>query len=191
MGREVTAERKTRNEWIAAALKAMAEGGVHAVRVERLARALGVSKGSCYWHFKDRHDLLAAMVDRWEEGGTERIIQQAEAGGGDVAARVRRLWELTSSDTRIASELAIRDWARRDPTIAARVQRVDDRRMQYLRQLFGQLGAPANEIEARALLLASLLMGNYFIRATHGRKSRRTVLAESVALLLEIDRPTE
>lgn len=191
MDREVKAERKTRNEWIAAALKAMAEGGVHAVRVERLARALGVSKGSFYWHFENRPALLTAMVHMWEEGGTERIIRQAEAGGGDVAARIRRLWELTSSDTRIASELAIRDWARRDPTIAARVRGVDDRRMRYLRELFGQLGAPANEIEARAMLLASLLMGNYFIRAKHGRKSRRAVLADAVALLLEIDGPTE
>jgi len=185
MGREVGAKRRTRIEWIAAALEAMADGGVDAVRVERLAPTLGVSKGSFYWHFEDRNDLLTATVDQWEAGGTDRIIARAEAGGGDAAARILALGRLTADPKRMASELAIRDWARRDPAIAARVERVDDRRMQYLRALFTQLGAPTGEIEARAMLLSSLLTGNYFIRAKHGRRSRRTVLAQAVALLLE------
>ena len=183
----MSAERKSRNEWIAAALGAMAEGGVDAVRVERLARVLGVTKGSFYWHFRDRGDLLESTIEAWEEGGTERMILQAEAGGGDAADRIMRLWEITAGDARMASELAIRDWARRDPDLADRVQAVDDRRMQYLRRLLRELRVPQAEIESRAMLLASLLIGNYHIRAKHGRKSRRTVLADAVAFLLQTD----
>ena len=183
----MSVERKSRSEWISAALSALAEGGVDAVRVERLARSLGVTKGSFYWHFRDRGDLLEATVDAWEEGGTEQIIQQAEAAGGDGATRILRLWESTGRDSRLASELAIRDWARRDQDIAARVQAVDDRRMQYLRELLGELGVPSAEIEARAMMLASLLIGNYFIRARHGRRSRRTVIADAVAFLIRVD----
>ncbi len=184
----MSVERKTRNEWIAAALGAMAEGGVDAVPVERLARALGVTKGSVYWHFRDRGDLLEATIEAWEEGGTERIIMQAEAEGRNASERITRLWEITAGDSRMASELAIRDWARREPDLAVRVQAVDDRRMQYQRSLLCELGMPTAEIESRAMLLASLLIGNYHIRAKHGRKTRRTVLADAVALLLRTGR---
>lgn len=75
---------------------------------------------------------------------------------------------------------------RSDPEIAARVQVVDDRRMQYLRGLLRELGVPRAEIESRAMLLTSLLIGSYFVRAKHGRESRRTVVADAIAFLLRI-----
>ena len=180
----MAAPKRTQAEWVGAAVTALAEGGVDNVRVERIARALGVTKGSFYWHFEDRNALLAGMVEAWEAGGTHDIISKVDAAGGDARARLRRLWDVTSGEEGMAAELALRDWARRDPQVAVKVQRVDDTRMAYVRALFSQVFPDADDIEARAMLLYSLLIGNYFIGARHGRRGRRRVLTEAVELLL-------
>lgn len=178
-------QRKTRTEWIEAALVALGERGVDGVRVERLARALGVTKGSFYWHFRDRGDLLGAVLDYWEENGTEEIIERVEQSGGDTGARFQRLWALTAGDRDLGPELAIRDWARRDADVSQRVRRVDNRRMDFVRRLFIELGCPPADAEARSMLAYSLLIGNYFIAAKHGRRKRKTVLADCLALLID------
>ncbi len=178
-------EAKTGKEaWIDAAVEALAVGGVDSVRVERLARALGVTKGSFYWHFEDRKALLEAVVDAWETAGTEAVIDAVEREGGDARTRARALWAQTSGDDNLTAELALRDWGRRDPEVAARVERVDNRRMDYLRSLLGELFGDTDDVEAKAMLLYSLLIGNYFIAAKHGRRSRRRVLRDAVELLL-------
>ena len=81
-------------------------------------------------------------------------------------------------------ELAVRDWARRDPAVAPRVRRVDNRRMEYLRSLFAQLGLDADEVETRSLLVFSLFIGSYFIAAEHGGRSRSEVLVLALDRLL-------
>jgi hypothetical protein len=73
-------------------------------------------------------------------------------------------------------DLAVRDWARRDPAVAARLRRIDNRRMDGLRSLFGGLCADADDVEARCLLFFSLLIGNHSIAADHGARSRADVL---------------
>lgn len=176
--------RKSREAWIDAAVAALGERGVEAVRVEPLARRLGVTKGSFYWHFTDRAELLGAVLERWSVVGTDRFIEQVEAQGGDAPDRLRRLWALTSADA-LEPELAIRDWARRDPEVDARVRDVDDRRMAYLRSLFGARKLPRVEVEARCLLLYSLLIGNSFIQGSHGRLGRARVLDEALRLLID------
>ena len=179
-----TSERKSREAWLGVAVEALGEGGVDAVRVEPLARRLGVTKGSFYWHFADRDALLQALLDGWEQQGTEAIIEELERAGGDASQRAYRLWAMTVGDPGLTAELAIRDWARRDETVAARVRRVDDRRIGYLRGLMVELGFPDDEIEARAMLMYSLLIGNEFIAARHGRRSRTRVLEDALRLLL-------
>jgi len=175
--------KKDRGAWIGAAARAMAESGDDGVRVEALARDLGVTKGSFYWHFRDRRELLDAVVAEWEQQGTEAFIATVEAEGGDAATRLRRIWALTSAGD-LGTELSIRELARRDEATRAAVERVDDRRIGYLRQLFKGLGASHAEAEARSMLLYSLLIGDWFIAATHGRTSRESVLKRAVELLL-------
>lgn len=176
--------RKSREAWIEAAVDLLGEGGVDKVRVEPLARRLGVTKGSFYWHFEDRAALLDAMLQAWEQTGTEAVIEAVERTGAGPRERATRLWSLTVSDPRLTSELAIRDWARRDDDVAARVRRVDDRRMSYLRQLMREIGVAVDEVEARSMLMYSLLIGNEFIVAGHGRRSRKRVLDDALGLLL-------
>jgi AcrR family transcriptional regulator len=173
-----------RGAWVEAALEAVADGGPDAVRVEALAARLGVSKGGFYWHFTDRQALLEEMLESWERAGTEDVIARVEGEASDPRARVRQLFELApSADFEV--ELALRDWARRAPDVAARLQRIDSRRMAYLRSLFAQFCADEDDVEARSLLAYSLLIGSYFVAAQHGDRSRSELLALAVDRLLD------
>jgi AcrR family transcriptional regulator len=167
--------RTPRSRWIDEGLRALAAGGPDAVRIEPLAQTLGVTRGGFYWHFNDRNALLEEILDRWERATTEEAMERLEREGGDARARLRRLLALTSSSV-LMTDLAVRDWARRDPAVAERLRRVDNRRMDYLRSLFGAFSADSDDIEARCMLFFSLLIGNHSIAADHGTRNRADVL---------------
>ena len=169
--------RTPRSSWIREGLRALAAGGPDAVRIEPLAKALGVTRGGFYWHFADRRALLEEILDWWERASVDEVIERIENEGGDAKAKLRRLSALAaSSDEPLRIDLAIRDWARREPRVAARLRRVDNRRMDYLRALFGAFGRDAEEVEARCLVFYSLWIGNHFIAADHGTRRRADVV---------------
>jgi AcrR family transcriptional regulator len=172
-----------RRAWLDAALAALAAGGPDAVRVEALAVSLGVSKGGFYWHFSDRRALLAEMLDTWERAVVDDVIARIESRPSDPRARLQRLFELAPS-VNFAVELALRDWARRDPSVAERVRRTDNRRMDYMRSLFGAFCPNEAEVEVRCMLAFSLFVGTYFIAADHGERSRGEVLELAMRRLL-------
>jgi AcrR family transcriptional regulator len=174
--------RTPRWEWIRQGLRALADGGPDAVRVEPLAKALGVTRGGFYWHFADRDALLEAMLDAWEKMTTEEVAESLDSSGGDPSAKLRRLFALTSPRV-VKVDLAIRDWARRDQAVAERLRRIDNRRMTYLRALFGAFGDDSGQVEARCLLAFSLLIGNHYIAADHGGYSRAEVLDAALTQL--------
>lgn len=159
--------------------------GPDAVRIEALAKDLGVSKGGFYWHFEDRRALLEETLDTWEKSGTEDVIARVDGEAGDPRAKLRRLFELAPSAKGLfAIELALRDWAHRDRAVARRLRRVDARRMTYLRLLFGQFCADADDAEARSLLAYSLFIGSYFVATEHGGRTRAEMLQLAVERLL-------
>ncbi len=170
--------RTPRNRWIDEGLGALATGGPDAVRVESLARALGVTKGGFYGYFEDRNALLDEMLDAWEQGSVDAVIDRVEADGGDAQTKLRRLSTLASASRgqALKIDLAVRDWARRDPRVARRLKRVDNRRMDYLRSLFAPIAGDAEDIEARALLFYSLWIGGHFIAADHPGHKRSDVV---------------
>jgi len=170
--------RTPRNRWIEEGLSALAAGGPDAVRIESLAQALGVSKGGFYWHFKDRQSLLQEMLDAWERTWVDEVIETVEAENEDARSRLRRLFALAlaSGGEVLKIELAIRNWARHDKAVAKRLKRVDNRRMDYMRSLFGAICEDDDEVEARCLLTFSLFIGSPFITADHGGRNRAQVL---------------
>jgi AcrR family transcriptional regulator len=171
--------RTPRSSWIDEGLRALAAGGPDAVRIEPLARALGVTKGGFYWHFDDRRALLEEMLDTWERVSVDEVIERVEGEGGDARARLRRLFALGSSSEAqdlLRIDLAVRDWARRDRTVAERLRRVDNRRMDYMRSLFGAFCPDEDEVEVRCMLAFSLWLGPHFMAADHGARSRGDVL---------------
>ncbi|MCP2351233.1 TetR/AcrR family transcriptional regulator [Nonomuraea roseoviolacea] len=182
------ATRTPRDSWIEAGLQALAAGGPDAVRVEALAKRLGVTKGGFYGSFADRDALLRAMLDAWEQESTDDVIDRVEREGGDPKSKIHRAGMLTfSSDRLLPIDLAIREWARRDPEVAARLRRVDDRRMALLRELIGTFCADPDEVEARSMLAFCVAIGAHFLAADHGGRTRAQVLAHVADLLL--DRP--
>jgi len=174
--------RTPRSKWIEEGLRALAAGGPEAVRIEPLAQALGVTRGGFYWHFRDRPALLEEMLDTWEQATTQDVTERLDREGDDAGAKLRRLLTLTSPAV-VRTDLAVRDWARRDPAVAQRLRRIDNRRMDALRSLFGAFCTEPDDIEARSLLAFSLLIGNYFITADHQGRSREDVLERSLTQL--------
>ena len=177
--------RTPRTSWIQEGLRALGVGGPDAVRIEKLAQTLGVTKGGFYWHFDDRPALLEEMLDAWERLVVDEVMERVEAGGGDAGARLRRLFALASSSRDLMKiELAVRDWARRDKAVAKRLRRIDNRRMEYMRSLFGDFCPDEDEVEVRCMLVMSLFIGNHFMVADHGPRSRAEVLKLALGRLL-------
>jgi AcrR family transcriptional regulator len=182
----VAVVRTPRTSWIEEGLRALAAGGPDAVRIEPLARALGVTKGGFYWHFENRRALLEEMLDAWERMGVDEVIERIEAEGGDARAKLRRLSAIASaSDEVLSIDLAIRDWARRDRKVAGRLRRVDNRRMDYMRSQFGAFCSDEDDVEARCMLAFSLWIGNHFIAADPGGRGRADALELAIERLLE------
>jgi AcrR family transcriptional regulator len=189
--------RTPRTAWIEEGLRALARGGPRAVRIEALAQSIGVSKGGFYWYFDGRPALLEEMLDAWERMMVDEVIEQVERAGGDARARLHRLFTIASSRRRLEGiaglaardllelELAIRDWGRSEQSVARRLRRVDNRRMDYMRSLFAALCRGAEDVEARCLLVMSLFVANRLIAADHGSRTRAGVVRRALALLEE------
>jgi AcrR family transcriptional regulator len=165
--------------FIEAAFEALARDGIEAVRVEPLAAALGVTKGSFYWHFADRDALLAALFDRWAKGRVAAIRAETD-NGADPRATLYRLIELYARgpNTRgLAIELAIRGLARGDARAAAAVNAVDGERLARVAALFGGLGHKAADAEACAFLFYAFVFGQSLI-ARRSDVALRTAAAD-------------
>jgi AcrR family transcriptional regulator len=176
--------RTPRSKWIEEGLRMLAAGGPDAVRIEPLAAALGVSRGGFYWHFEDRPALLKEMLDTWERESVDEVLERVRDEGTDPRDSVRRAGVLTFSDRLLPIDLAVRDWSRRDTTVAERLRRVDNQRMDFLRGRFAEFCKDEAEVEARSMLAFSLLIGNHFMAADHGTRPRAEVLELATAHLL-------
>jgi len=178
-----TKTRTPRGSWVEEGLRALGRGGPDAVRIEPLARALGVSKGGFYWHFDDRQALLEEMLDEWERTMVDEVAEAIEAEGGDAKSRLRRLFAMgaAAGAELFKVELAIRNWARHDKAVARRLRQVDDRRMDYMRALLRAFCEDDADVEARCLLALSLFISVPFINVDHRGRSR----GEVVELALE------
>ena len=159
------ADRKTLSaqDWAAAALHALATGGVAAVAVEPIAARLGTTKGSFYWHFSSRDALLEAALLRWERVETEDVIALVEAQP-DARTRLRALLTLalgghSAHPAGNEVELALQATAGH-PLVAPVLARVTERRLGYLTGLFGELGFPRGPARQRSLLAYTAYLGH-------------------------------
>lgn len=178
--------RLLRDAWVDGALTLLAREGSHAVEVQPLARLLKVTKGSFYWHFSGRPALLEAALRRWEAVETSGVIDSVEAQGGTASERLRRLFGIALDRRAIDLEVALRQWAKHDPRARRAVQRVDERRLGYVRRLYGEAGLSAAAAAAYALLAYSTLLGEAFVDLPSSTpKARSTLWLGVIAILLE------
>ena len=170
--------------WIRAGLDALAAGGPDNVKIDVLARTLGVTRGSFYGHFGSRPAFLDAMLDDWEQRATTAVVETVERRGGDARTRLRRAGALTFGDDLLPIELAVRDWARRDRAVMERLRRVDNGRLAHLRLWFAELCDSEEEVEARAVLAFTLAIGHHLMAADHPGRTRAEALGLAAAELL-------
>ena len=168
-----TKQRLGREDWVLAALRALVRGGLQAVKVEPLAREIGATKGSFYWHFRDLSDLHHAMLQLWEALATTAITATVKASGLGGRAQLMLLVDMISirpgeiygGD---AVEPALRDWGRTDPLAQAAVERVDRQRLEDLQGFLAAAGVPDFERVLKSHLIYAAVIGFENLRLTTG-----------------------
>jgi AcrR family transcriptional regulator len=179
----------TGHTWIEAGLKEMGRGGVAQVRVEVLAKRLGVTKGGFYRRFKDRRALLDALLETWGRGRIAAIEQQTALGNESAAERLKSLIRLYSERVNaegMAIELAIRQWARFDRSAAAAVARVDAARLRGVEQLYTRMGLSNEDAQARAVLFYAFIFGQALIFPDQAPRKRAALTAACADVLTSV-----
>ena len=152
-------------QWVAAGLEALRKGGVAAVRVERLAGEVGVTKGSFYHHFRDRRALLDALLEYWSREMTDAEFERIGSLRGGLEARLLALAEDVLEKGMGRYDPAIRAWGRNDRKVAAAVAQVDKRRVRALTGFFEDAGFGAAAARTRARLFYTFLLGEPQVRS--------------------------
>jgi AcrR family transcriptional regulator len=174
--------------WIEAGIKEIARSGVEGVRVEVLAKNLGVTKGGFYRRFKDRAALLEAILQSWSVGRIAAIEQQTRIDGMGARERLGSLIRLYSEKTNaegMAVELAIRQWARTDEAAAQAVASVDAARLQNVALLYRATGLSLEEADAQAFLFYCFVFGQSLLFLERGPRRRAQLIARSAEILLD------
>lgn len=159
--------RGTPDLWLDAAYDLLVEGGVEAVKVMPLARKLGLSRTSFYWHFPDREALLAGLVARWRAQNTGNLVARCEAGAQTIAEAMLNLFDCWVEpqlfDSRL--EFAMRTWALTDPLVDAAMVAADADRLAAITALFLRFGFAATEADTRARTLYLTQVGYIALRS--------------------------
>ncbi len=152
-----------REDWIAAALQTLVAEGVDSVKVFRLADALGVTRGSFYWHFKSRDELLRVLLQAWEAKNTRAIVSRAQNPHRDLTSAVLDIFALWVDQALFdpGLDFAIREWARRSAKVHDAVRRADDRRVEAIAGMYRRAGLSAIDAFIRARILYFMQIGYY------------------------------
>jgi AcrR family transcriptional regulator len=181
-----------RKDWIEAAIEMLAEDNVEALRVDTLAERLGVTKGSFYWHFKGREDLLFSVLESWRLQMTSQIRTLIADTSGTPWERIERLLRIAiSARPEVPGgpfELTLRDWARRDAKVAEIVREVDNARTDFARLLYRDAGLSEADAQDFAELHMAFVIGQRMTLATGDRDEVQRRRRIAIALLLPKDR---
>ena len=178
----------SRQDWIDGAVQKLSEDSVAALRVDELAESLNVTKGSFYWHFRSREDLLDGVLTWWRTLMTSEIpniLSKLPEAGWE---RLRALLHIAISAGPYVPggpfELTLRDWARRDARVAQLVREVDDSRVDFVEELYRQAGLDAETARDYAEAQMAFVIGARMVSpsATRAEIGRRRKIAEKLLL---------
>jgi len=163
--------RLSREEWLARALEVLVKKGAGQLTVESLARQLGVTKGSFYWHFTDRADFFRQLIEYWDERFTQTVIAEISELGGPAEERLLELMRLVLSKRLDRFEMPVRAWAQQNPALAPLVRKVDRHRISFVRSLFLEMGFDEDEAEMRTrVFLTYMITQRFLLPSTAGSK---------------------
>ncbi len=174
--------------WIAAATEVLVDQGIDHVKVDLLATQLGVTRGSFYWHFRDRQDLLRRVLQAWSEATTQQLTKRLETAHTDPLRQLRDVISLPFRGRAAARaariELAIRAWARRDAMARQAVDDGDAARLAYHTQVFRALGFEDHDAAMRAFILYSYEVAESVLsrQGTAAQKLARSTYIERLVL---------
>lgn len=176
VGRQAAREAMTPETWIEAATNVLVDEGIDHVRVDVLAKQLGVTRGSFYWHFRDREDLLRRVLQAWSEHATLSLTKRLANASNDPRERLRDMISLPhrgrAAQRAAKIELAIRAWARRDDMARQVLDEADRSRLVYHEEAFRALGLDPAEARARAFITYAYEVGESLLHH-HGSASAR------------------
>lgn len=161
-------EKASREDWLQATLDVLRERGIEGVKVVAIARRLGLTSGSFYWHFKNLKDLLDSVLTYWEEALTGHIIEDALRFEGPPKERIRLLMQQVIREDASRPDGAIAVWAKSDADAALSYKRAMDRRFEFSLWLFQEAGFEPKDAEIRGRMMVMTLMGE----TTNGLKKR-------------------
>jgi AcrR family transcriptional regulator len=174
------ADQLSAKDWLDQGLKALAEGGFTALKAEPLAKIMGVSRGSFYWHFANVEAFHSAILRHWRDVAAERIIADVEASTGEgdpLQLLLRRVF-----GERLALESAVRSWAAVDRAAKSAVQAIDRRRLSYVESLLRASGLSADVARARAQILYWAFLGFALSEKPLPRAQQQSVLEEMLRI---------
>ncbi len=149
---ESASKRVSRDQWLASALAMFARTGADGLRVEQLARSLGVAKSGFYFHFKDREDLLQQLVDYWEAEYTAPVLTNPMLLMASPEERLRMIAIFVFEQNLAEYESAMQVWSKQDAEVAKKVRKVINARLAFVSKAFAELGFEGDELAARARL---------------------------------------
>ena len=174
--KKTTRKRVSKAEWLELALKVLASEGVQGVRVERLARDLGIAKAGFYWHFRDRRDLLQSILAYWSHEFTAIITENPELVEGDPNRRLYDAMAMILDHDLAKYDLAMRGWASHDPVAANAVRSVFRMRLDFARSIFSDLGFRGRQLEMRTRLFVAYHAGEEAMFDDLTKDERRQLL---------------
>lgn len=155
-----TGWRGSHEGWLEAAYDSLLESGVDSVKILPLAKRLNLSRTSFYWFFKDREELLSALISRWREKNTGNLVKQSEAYAESLAEAMLNVFDCWVNKELFDSpfEFAVRSWALQSQDILEEVQRADQTRLEALSRMFMRFGyeEPAADVRARTTYLVQI-----------------------------------
>ncbi len=174
------ADQLSATDWLDQGLKTLAKSGFTALKADPLAKTLGVSRGSFYWHFADVGAFHAAVLERWREIAAERIIVDIEAQATAETAVPYLLRRAFGGNP--ALEIAVRSWATHDGGARKAVQAIDQRRLSYIEQMLRRAGVPLDTARARAQILYWAFLGFVVSDKPLPRRQRDEVIDELIRI---------
>lgn len=181
------ANRLSAEDWIEITLDEWAKGDAPSITINTLARRLGVTKGSFYWHFDSREDLLKRALDEWRRRTTTRVIDKLANVEGRPHERLEQLLELPThaqAQKFARIEETVRNWALADELAAAIVREVDSERIHFLATIFGEAGCPLDTARDRGYLAYCMLVGDARLRHTTSDSWRDAFREQATECLL-------